>query len=107
MPLSPDMQRRKDAILNKRKAIVLGICVHDGTPGTLKDAIGNIWCSSCKQRYDLLNWGFAHEWPLVCVDLYAIGADRDLWEIAAKVGRGEAIQALHAGLVGDTEEVIA
>ena len=107
MTLSPDMQRRKNAILNKNKIVTLDICAHHGTPATLKDATGTLWCSSCQQRYDLINWGFAHDWPLVCVGLYAIGNDRDLWEIAAKVGREEAIQALHAGLVGGSDEVSA
>jgi hypothetical protein len=98
MPLSADFQARKDAILNKNKIVVLGTCQYHPGPAPLKDATGLTWCPSCQQRYDLMNWGHAHGFPLVYVHPYAIAEGVWHWELIAKVGRDEAIQALLEGL---------
>ncbi len=109
MPLSADFQARKNAILYKNKPVFLGICAHHGVPATLKDETGTLWCSSCQQRHDLLNWGCAHAWPAVYVHPYAIGNDAWLWRTAAQWGKMEAVVMLLEGLqrVPEGEEEIA
>ena len=60
--------------------------------------MGNVWCSSCQQRHDLINWGKAHEWPSVFVDPYAIERGHWFWNMVAIAGRNEAIETIMDGL---------
>jgi len=103
MTLTPDMQARKEAIMRgKRKFTSFGWCMIHARTATLKDEMGNAWCSSCQQRHDLINWGKAHEWPLIHIPPFAIGPDSHPWFMTVLMGRDEAIQVFHAGLIGGT-----
>lgn len=53
---------------------------------TLKDRAGNAWCEQCKARHELIEWGYAHKYPLLCSHHYAIGEGYAMWMTCALIG---------------------
>ena len=107
MALTPDFQARKDAILKRNKPVSLDLCMSHEAPATMKDALGHTWCSACQIRYELAQWGYAHHYPEIYVDPYAIAEGEEMWKIIAVVGRTEAIESIMEGLrrVPEIDEV--
>ncbi len=84
---------------------------------TFKDAVGQYWCPSHKNRGMLLNWAHEHKYPAIAFTgknmasdtasmMYRIGFDgsdenKDLWKMNAALARDDVISAAmkHVGIV--------
>lgn len=50
------------------------------------DALGHLWCDECEEKYQLIQWGIAHDFsPLECPP-YAIADGYEYWMIVVLIG---------------------
>jgi hypothetical protein len=93
-------------------------CVKCEAKATLFDRMDNAWCEADTPRHDLMNWGFAHDWPRVhcqaaeeTVNIrkghnryYAVGEGYTLWFTACTIGTDHFMETLGATVLRPSEE---
>lgn len=106
--------------MSKKVDSTYRFCLKCVNRAALFDQMGNPWCEEHKQRHDLINWGKAHNWPLVhcqateeTVDIgkgrnryYAVGEGYALWFTACGTGTDHFMDALSATVLARGQEAI-
>lgn len=66
----------------------------------LQDKRGNYWCTECRKRYELINWGDEHLYPEARVQglsgaRYAVASGYADWFSSVAMGKQDMIDAWH------------
>lgn len=95
-------EQRGELPLNEEERFPLALPKHDMS----KDANGNYWCQSpqCQQRYALIQWGAAHNWPAVSVGRSSILDEWECWKVAIMLGNDDAIECYYDALILPVDE---
>lgn len=69
----------------------------------LQDKRGNYWCTECRKRYELMDWGNEHHWPEVRATgqrgTYATLDDYADWFANVALGTQDLVDAMYTTLI--------